>query len=243
MTRLPNQSLILECLNRGTITVEGQFMWGTNYTFLCQVEYQDCCHQAVYKPVRGERPLWDFPSETLSGREVAAYLVSQAGGWDLVPPTVFRQEGPAGSGSLQFYIEHDPEYHYYNFTPADKARLRPVALIDAVINNTDRKGGHILKDPQGALWLIDHGVCFHAEPKLRTVVWDFAEEPFTPEEIEQLRSLQSRLEDKAPLRAELHNYLSTREIQALNARIDNLLTAGVFPQPASDRYALPWPPV
>lgn len=243
MVALPNLSLILECLTQGTITVEGQFMWGSNYTFLCQVENQDCRVQAVYKPVRGERPLWDFPSETLSGREVAAFLVSHAGGWDLVPPTVFRSEGPTGPGSLQYYIEHDPEYHYFNFTPEDKARLRPVALFDAVINNTDRKGGHILKDPDDNLWLIDHGVCFHAEPKLRTVIWDFAELPLTPEETSQLEALNAKLEKGCPLRSELGNFLSAREIQALAARIEQLLGAGVFPQPDSDRYALPWPPV
>jgi uncharacterized repeat protein (TIGR03843 family) len=243
MVPLPDQSLILECLNRGTITIEGQFMWGSNYTFLCQVEDLNCTLQAVYKPVRGERPLWDFPSETLSGREVAAYLVSQAAGWPLVPPTVFRIEAPAGPGSLQLFIEHDPEYHYFNFSDEDKARLRPVALFDAVVNNTDRKGGHILKDSEGALWLIDHGVCFHAEPKLRTVVWDFAEQPFTQEEISQLNDLKLQLAKDAPLHGQLENYLSNREIQALSNRVTQLVHHGAFPLPASDRYAMPWPPV
>jgi uncharacterized repeat protein (TIGR03843 family) len=243
MVQLPEQPLILECLNRGAITVEGQFMWGSNYTFFCQVEYQQQKFKAVYKPVRGERPLWDFPSETLSGREVAAYLVSQAGGWHLVPPTVYRTEGPAGPGSLQYFIEHDPEYHYFNFSSEDKARLRPVALFDAVVNNTDRKGGHILKDPDGNLWLIDHGVCFHAEPKLRTVVWDFAEQPFTSEEINLLKTFDHRLEKGTLLRSELETYLSNREIQALSARIARLLREGAFPQQAADRYAIPWPPV
>jgi uncharacterized repeat protein (TIGR03843 family) len=243
MVPLPDQPLILECLNRGTITVEGQFMWGSNYTFLCQSENSECSLKTVYKPVRGERPLWDFPSETLSGREVAAFLVSQAGGWHLVPPTVFRSEAPAGPGSLQLFIEHDPEYHYFNFTAEDKARLRPVALFDAVINNTDRKGGHILKDEEGALWLIDHGVCFHAEPKLRTVIWDFAELPFTEEEISQLSDLRLQLAKAAPLHGQLENYLSNREIQALSNRVGRLLGNGAFPLPASDRNAMPWPPV
>jgi hypothetical protein len=243
MSPLPDQSLILECLNKGTITVEGQFMWGSNYTFLCQVEHQQQEIKAVYKPVRGERPLWDFPSETLSGREVAAYLVSQAGGWNLVPPTVFRSEAPAGPGSLQYYIEHDPEYHYFNFSPEDIARLRPVALFDVIINNTDRKGGHILKDGDENLWLIDHGVCFHAEPKLRTVVWDFATQPLSPQEIDQLKAFAQRLERGTLLRSELENYLLNREIQALSARTNSLLHSGEFPQPSSDRYATPWPPV
>jgi uncharacterized repeat protein (TIGR03843 family) len=243
MAPLPNQTQIMECLNLGTITVEGQFMWGSNYTFLCQVDYQDSRQQAVYKPVRGERPLWDFPSETLSGREVAAFLVSQAGGWNFVPPTVYRQEAPAGPGSLQYYIEHDPEYHYFNFFPEDKARLRPVALYDVVINNTDRKGGHILKAPDDKLWLIDHGVCFHTEPKLRTVIWDFAEQPLNPDEARQLQSLKESLKQDTSLHKELSNYLSPREIQAMCARIVTLLEKKVFPAPTSDRYALPWPPV
>jgi uncharacterized repeat protein (TIGR03843 family) len=243
MPPLANQSLILECLQLGTITVEGQFMWGSNYTFLCQVEYLESSIQAVYKPVRGERPLWDFPSETLSGREVAAFLISQAGGWDFVPSTVYRQEAPAGPGSLQYHIEHDPEYHYFNFTPEDKARLRPIALYDAVINNTDRKGGHILKDPDDKLWLIDHGVCFHAEPKLRTVIWDFAGQPLSPEAVEQLQHLKSKLSPGASLRTDLDNYLSLREIQAMCARIDLLLETKTYPMPTSERYAIPWPPV
>jgi uncharacterized repeat protein (TIGR03843 family) len=243
MVPLPNQTQIMECLNLGTISVEGQFMWGSNYTFLCQVEYQDFSLQAVYKPVRGERPLWDFPSETLSGREVVAFLVSQAGGWDFVPPTVYRHEALAGPGSVQYYIKHDPEYHYFNFSPEDKARLRPVALFDAVINNTDRKGGHILKDPDDKLWLIDHGVCFHTEPKLRTVIWDFAEQPLKSEEINQLQALKEKLEQGTSLYKKLSNYLSPREIQAMCARIVGLLESIIFPAPTSDRYALPWPPV
>jgi uncharacterized repeat protein (TIGR03843 family) len=243
MAPLPNQTQIINCLNMGTISVEGQFMWGSNYTFLCQVEYQDSSQQAVYKPVRGERPLWDFPSETLSGREVAAFLVSQAGGWDFVPPTVYRHEAPTGPGSLQYYIEHNPEYHYFNFSPEDKARLRPVALFDAVINNTDRKGGHILKDPEEKLWLIDHGVCFHAEPKLRTVIWDFAEQPLNPDESRQLQAIKEKLEQGTSLYKELSNYLSPREIQAMCTRIVRLLETKIFPAPTSNRYALPWPPV
>jgi len=163
-------------LEQGTITVRGEFLWGSNYTFLVEIKHQDVEVSGVYKPNKGERPLWDFPTATLSRREVAAYLVSQALGWDLVPPTVYREKGPLGSGSLQLYIEHDPEYHYFNFTEQDRQRLRPVVLFDLLINNADRKGSHILKDNEERLWLIDHGVCFHVEDKLRTVVWDFVGE-------------------------------------------------------------------
>ncbi len=132
----------------------------------------------MYKPTRGERPLWDFPPASLAGREVAAYLVSEALGWRLVPPTIYRKKGPLGPGSLQAFVEHDPEYHYFTFNESDRQRLRPVALFDLLINNADRKGSHVLLDEQDHMWLIDHGVCFHVEDKIRTVIWDFAGEPF-----------------------------------------------------------------
>jgi streptogramin lyase len=119
----------------------------------------------------------DFPRASLARREVAAYLVSEALGWRLVPPTVYRKDGPIGSGSLQLFIEHDPGYHYFTFSDADRQRLHPVAIFDLLINNADRKGSHLLLDPDGHLWLIDHGLCFHREDKLRTVIWDFAGEP------------------------------------------------------------------
>ncbi len=243
MSDAQDQVRLLEILQNGEMTVSGQFMWGSNYTFLCTVAYQGESLQAVYKPVRGERPLWDFPSDTLSGREVAAYLLSEAGGWQMVPPTVYRQEAPAGPGSLQLFIEHDPEYHYFNFIPADKARLRPVALFDIVANNTDRKGGHILIDPQGKVWLIDHGICFHSEPKLRTVVWDFAGQPLTAEEDAQLAGLSAALGEAGVLRAKLGDYLTRREIHAMLRRIQALRQAGIFPVPEPGHYVIPWPPV
>ena len=172
---------ILTALQSGKILVKGEFLWGSNYTFLAQIEHAGENLAGVYKPTRGERPLWDFPVATLARREVAAYLVSEALGWRLVPPTVYRRDGPAGPGSLQLYVEHDPEYHYFNFSQEDIQRLRPVALFDLLINNADRKGSHILVDQDRHLWLIDHGICFHEEDKLRTVIWDFAGEPFPDE--------------------------------------------------------------
>jgi uncharacterized repeat protein (TIGR03843 family) len=243
MDILKDQNSFLTHLSQGVIEVSGQFMWGSNYTFLCSITHQNQTAKAVYKPIRGERPLWDFPSETLAGREVAAYIVSEVGGWQMVPPTIYRQDAPAGPGSLQLFIEHDPEYHYFNFNPVDKARTRPVALFDAVANNTDRKGGHILVGPDGHLWLIDHGVCFHAQPKLRTVIWDFAGLPLTNEERAQLENVKTTLSPDSKLREDLNEYLSNREIQAIIDRIDNLLEAGVFPHPVDGRYSMPWPPV
>ncbi|MFN2146155.1 MAG: SCO1664 family protein [Anaerolineales bacterium] len=242
MSLLPVARLI-EVLSRGEIAVTGQFMWGSNYTFFCNISLEETELKAVYKPVRGERPLWDFPSESLSGREVAAYLVSELGGWGMVPPTVFRQEAPAGAGSVQLFVEHDPEYHFLNFSPEDRQRARPVALFDVVVNNTDRKAGHVLIDEAGKLWLIDHGVCFHVQPKLRTVIWDFAGQPLTAAEQEQLMALRAGLAPEAELYRQLGDYLSRHEIQAMAGRIDKLLSAGEFPYPSEDWPSTPWPPV
>ena len=235
--------LILECLQQGEILVEGRFMWGSNYTFLCQITYGEHTFKGVYKPTRGERPLWDFPTETLAGREVAAYLVSEAGGWHFVPPTVYRQDGPSGPGSLQFFVDHDPNHHYFNFSPQEKERLRPTALFDAVINNTDRKGGHVIMDAEENIWLIDHGVCFHAQPKLRTVIWDFAGQPIPPELQEQIRTLKEQLTAGKAAHDQLAAYLTPREIHAMNLRIDELLQSGNFPQPTEEHFSHPWPPV
>ena len=165
---------ILTTLEQGKVDVKGRFLWGSNYTFLVDVTKGKVAIAAVYKPSRGERPLWDFPRGTLAAREVAAYLTSQALGWNLVPPTVLREEGPAGPGSLQLYVDADVEHHYFTFSEDEKQELRHVALFDVLINNADRKGGHVLMSPDGHIWSIDHGVCFHQDNKLRTVIWDFA---------------------------------------------------------------------
>ncbi|HKJ28484.1 MAG TPA: SCO1664 family protein [Anaerolineales bacterium] len=243
MAILEDQATILAHLSQGEIEVSGQFMWGSNYTFLCSISYQDETIQAVYKPTRGERPLWDFPNETLAGREVAAYLISQAGGWEMVPPTVYREDAPAGPGSLQLFIEHDPDYHFLNFSADDKARTRAVALFDAVANNTDRKAGHVLVGEDHHLWLIDHGVCFHTHPKLRTVIWDFAGQPLTEAEQTQLSELRTALASNSKLLEDLNEYLSHREILAVIRRIDQLLESGCFPYPDENRPHMPWPPV
>ena len=218
-------------------------MWGSNYTLLATVEHGGELLKAVYKPTQGERPLWDFPGESLAGREVAAYLVSEALGWGLVPPTVFREDGPAGPGSLQLFIEHDPEYHYFNFTPADRQRLRPVALFDILINNTDRKGGHVLIDPEDKLWLIDHGICFHASPKLRTVIWDFAGETIPENLCKDLAAFNTNLAGGSEPGPSLRAYLSGRELRALAMRAGELVASGRFPNPRENARAYPWPPV
>lgn len=235
--------LIYEYLLKGDFEIEGQFMWGSNYTFLSELSYQDQKFKTVYKPVGGERPLWDFPSETLARREVAAYLVSEAGSWHFVPPTVFRQEGPNGPGSLQFFIDHDPEYHYFTFSSEDKQRLSQIALFDAVINNTDRKGGHVIMDDKNYIWSIDHGVCFHAQPKLRSVIWDFAGNELSNEDCQKLTDLRNKLKPEESLHKNLGEYLSEEELVAMVSRIDELLTLKIFPNPSQDRHSYPWPPV
>jgi uncharacterized repeat protein (TIGR03843 family) len=237
---MPDSDPILSALSSGTIELKGQFVWGSNFTFLVQVTQGDETRPAVYKPARGERPLWDFPEGTLAQREVAAYVVSRALGWDLVPPTVLRPDGPAGAGSLQLFVDADPERHYFTFTEAEKQRLRPVAVFDLLINNADRKGGHVLLGERDHLWLIDHGVCFHAEDKLRTVIWDFVGEPIPRELLAALRRLRQALLDDNALRTELGGLLAAEEVEALQARADRLLRLKRFPPPGADR-PYPWP--
>ena len=236
------KELVLEALREGALRLEGQFVYGSNYTFMVECRYKENTLKAVYKPVRGEQPLWDFPDQTLAQREVAAYLVSDALGWDLVPPTVFRtRESLMGPGSIQLYIEHVPEYYYFNFSEEDKQLLPQVMLFDLLINNADRKGGHLLVDPDGKLWLIDHGLCFHVEDKLRTVVWDHSGEPISEELLADLRSFITQLNPGQPLSKSLTFFLLPEEIQALQDRALRLAEEGTFPLPPEDRRAYPWP--
>jgi uncharacterized repeat protein (TIGR03843 family) len=195
---------------------------------------------AIYKPERGERPLWDFPYGSLSDREVAAYIISQALGWSLVPPTVKREDAPAGPGSLQFYVETDPDIHYFTFSDQQKQRLRPTALFDVIINNADRKSGHILIDEDDHLWLIDHGVCFHEEPKLRTVVWDFVGEDIPEGLLHSIKGLESDLSPGSDLFKNLCTCLAESEIGALKKRSSRILEDPIFQPPGPDR-PYPWP--
>ena len=234
---------VLDVLQKGEITLEGEFMWGSNYTFLVNVKISDHALRAVYKPTRGERPLWDFPVATLARREKAAYLVSEALGWKFVPPTVYRSRGPLGSGSLQLFIEHDSQYHYFNFNPTDRQRLRSVALFDLLINNADRKGSHILLDPQNHLWLIDHGICFHREDKLRTVIWDFAGETLPTDLSAALRQFHQTLLSGEGCTFALKRCLTPSEIAALLTRAERLLHSNCFPEPDPSRRTYPWPPL
>ncbi|MFN3308336.1 MAG: SCO1664 family protein [Anaerolineales bacterium] len=242
MSSLDHKAL-LKVLKSGNLQLEGEFVWGSNSTFYVTINSDGQIWRAVYKPLRGERPLWDFPPRTLAKREVAAYLVSQALGWELVPPTVFREEAPFGAGSIQLYIEHDPDYHFFAFTQRDRQRLRPVVAFDLVVNNADRKAGHVLVDKDRHIWCIDHGICFHVEEKLRTVLWDFAAEPIPAELVNDLRRVREEIEAETDWVKQLQSYLSMAEIVALQRRIEAILREPFFPSPPEDRRPFPWPPI
>jgi uncharacterized repeat protein (TIGR03843 family) len=228
-------------LEHGEIELKGQFTLGSNYTFFVTVRHDGREMQAVYKPRRGEQILWDFPEASLAGREVAAYLVSEALGFCFVPITILR-DGPFGHGSLQQYIEHNPNQHYFTLQSADRPRLREVALFDLLVNNADRKGGHILLQKRTRkLYLIDHGLCFHSEDKLRTVIWDFAGEAMPAGLVASLKRFKSVLH--LGLSLALQPYLTTQELDALAARTEALLANPVFPQPPDDRRSFPYPPL
>ncbi len=163
---MPHQSElpILTALKRGEIILQGQFPRGSNYAFLGWVKHEGIHLPIVYKPIRGELPLWDFPAHTLAKRETATYVVNRHLNWELVPPTVFRKKNlPAGPGSLQLFIDHDPNINYFTLDENHRQKLKDVVLLDLMINNADRKGGHILLDSQDHIWLIDHGLCFHTD--------------------------------------------------------------------------------
>lgn len=232
----------LDLLTHGDIDVQGLLPWSSNYTFLVIVSHQDLQVPAVYKPCKGERPLWDFPTGTLANREVAAHVVSQALNWILVPPTVLR-DGPHGPGMVQFYIHSDPDEHYFTFSKQFPDQFRKIALFDAIINNADRKAGHCLRDEHDHIWAIDHGVSFHEEPKLRTVIWEFAGQAIPAELQRDLGAFRERLSTRSdPHTKALSKLLARDEIVALRRRAGRLLSQGRFPKPGSNRH-IPWPPV
>ena len=221
----------------GSYEIKGQFTFGSNYTFLVDVQHEGKDYSAVYKPLRGEQPLWDFPENTLAGREVAAYLVSEALGFHIVPFTTLRDDGPYGAGSLQQYIDYDPEYHYFSFSEEDRQLLKPVVLFDLLCNNADRKGSHVFfeKDTHH-LYAIDHGICFHEDDKLRTVLWDFSGQKIPQDLLAPLSGIKTLLPSLEP-------YLSPRELSAFCARADSIFKRGTFPRQPRDRRAMPWPPL
>lgn len=238
-----SRSGILDALRSGEVTLTAQFTRGSNASFLAVVHHNGMEVDVVYKPVRGENPLWDFPVRTLAKRETAAYVFSEWLGWDLVPPTLFRKDGPLGAGSLQLFISHDPRKNYFTLNEQEIQTLKTTALFDLVINNADRKGSHLVYDSSGRLWLIDHGLCFNAEPKLRTVIWNFAGEPLPFAQGRALDLARQSLNRGSELFTLLHAYLSIAELNALQQRIRHLLDHGIFPSPPPDRRSFPYPPL
>lgn len=232
-------------LTEGEVVLEGQFVHGSNDTFLARVEVDGAgpSLHVVYKPRRGEQPLWDFPTGTLARREVAAYALSEALGWSLAPPTVLRR-GPMGSGMVQLFIPHDPALHFMALPAPDPAIVHRLATFDVVANNADRKSGHVLSDPEGRLWAIDHGLTFHTEPKLRTVIWEAAGERLAAAVAADLRRVAAALADRhSDVRRTLLALLTADEVGATVHRAKALLKAGRLPAPDPNVRYLPWPPV
>ena len=261
---------IRERLAHDDLEVDGQLVSASNTTWRCSLGDSLKC---VYKPQQGERPLWDFPDGTLSGREVAAHLLDRMLGYDLVPPTIWREDGPAGPGMCQLWVTEDPTQRLVDVVPTDRIppgwhhvlnaedgsgrpvalvhaedeRLRHMALLDAVINNGDRKGGHVITDDAGGVWAIDHGVSLASEPKLRTVLWGWAGEPIHDADLTRLDQLFAILEGASPNAeaaasvVELAAFVNALELAALRSRVRALTETGRYPFPNDEWPAIPWP--
>jgi hypothetical protein len=234
----------IDLLREGELEIVGRLVVSSNNAMVGTVSLAGAGSDpllapCVYKPVAGERPLWDFPDGTLAAREAAAYVLSQAGGWSIVPPTVIR-DGPFGEGMVQLWVAPDRSLDAVAMVVEGDERLRPIALFDAVANNADRKIGHLLPMGDGHVFGVDHGICFHAEPKLRTVLWQWRGTPLAEPELATLRRLRADLD--GGLGRDLGRLLAPAEIRALGARLHRLIVDGCFPHPDPDRPAIPWPP-
>jgi uncharacterized repeat protein (TIGR03843 family) len=261
---LPTDPAALPLLHHGHIDVAGRILDASNATLLCRVHCDGVSTDCVYKPIRGERPLWDFPNGTLAGREVASWLLSEATGWSLVPPTVLRP-GPLGPGMVQLWIDAQDKPGLVDVVPvdavpqgwrtvlrahdrygdpvllvhADTEGLRRLAVLDVLINNADRKGGHVLAGVDGAVYGVDHGLCLHREDKLRTVLWGFLGQPLPVAVLDVLRRVRSELD--GALGAALTEHVTRAEVRAVRDRIDRLLATETFPAPNGNWPAIPWP--
>ncbi len=229
----------LELLRTGGMAIEGRLVDASNTTLYCSLSGDGVTAACVYKPVRGERPLWDFPDGTLAEREVAAYVVSQALGWNVVPPTVLR-DGPLGEGMVQLWMDGDEAVDLTRLIRDDLPPLRRMVLFDAIVNNADRKGGHLIPMAGGHVYGVDHGVSFHQQDKLRTVLWSFAGDPLSDDAVDALSEFRARMEGE--LDGVLCALLTRREVAAVRRRVDRLLTGRRYPEPSGDWPAIPWPP-
>jgi hypothetical protein len=232
---------IAEVLTGGDLEVVGRMRFSSNATFLVEARAGEVMIPAVYKPRRGERPLWDFPDGTLCNREAAAYELSRGLGWGIVPVTVLRPDGPLGAGAVQRFVDHDPDEHYFTLLEAHEDRFRQFAVFDVLANNTDRKGGHCLHDRVNDVIVgIDHGLTFHPHWKLRTVIWDFAGEAVPPGLADDVCRVVAELDDGPAGRA-LSALLAPDELAALGMRAAELVSEGRFPEPEPGYHAVPWP--
>jgi uncharacterized repeat protein (TIGR03843 family) len=232
---------VADVLAHGDLEVAGRLRYSSNGAFLVEATADGVEIGAVYKPRRGERPLWDFPDGTLCQREVAAYEVSHALGWGIVPVTVMRDDGPLGTGALQRFVDHDPEEHYFTLLEDHLDRFRQFAVLDVLMNNTDRKGGHCLRDRVNDIVIgIDHGLTFHPAWKLRTVIWDFAGEPLPPDLADDVCRVVADA-DTGELGDRLAMLLSPPELAAFSMRATDLVRDGRFPDPDPGYHSVPWP--
>jgi len=234
----------LELLREGRLDVLGRLVGASNVTLIGRISLHEAGQEhrleatCVYKPIRGEAPLWDFPDGTLAYREVAAYVVSEASGWSIVPPTVMR-DGPFGPGMVQLWMDVDEAVDVVELIRRPDPGLRPMAIFDAVVNNADRKAGHLLPMPGGHVHGVDHGVCFSIDPKLRTILWGWMDRKLRSVELDVLRRLRQELD--GALGASLGRLLAADEVAATAGRIDDLIAGGRFPRPSPDWPAVPWP--
>jgi hypothetical protein len=229
----------LRLLRDGELEVEGRLVDASNATLYCISTYEGVSAACVYKPVAGERPLWDFPDGTLAGRELGAYLVSAATDWDIVPPTVMR-DGPYGMGMCQLWIDVEPTVDLAELARSSIEPLRRMAVFDAVINNADRKGGHLLPVPDGHVYGVDHGICFSVEDKLRTLLWGWQGQRLTEEAMDMLHVVKAQL--AGSLGRSLCELLTPDEVWATERRIERLLATKRHPKPSGDWPPVPWPP-
>ncbi len=228
----------VDLLTTGEIEVQGRLVDASNATLFVSIRSGEEEMKAIYKPVAGERPLWDFPDGNLAQRERAAYLISELMNIHCVPLTILR-DGPFGIGMVQEWIDIDESIDLEDFFRLDDPRLRAVALFDAVINNTDRKIGHLIPDSDGHLYVCDHGVTFHEDDKLRTVLWQWAGQALSDSEIHTLQTLLQSIRIDCP---ELRDLITEIEFEALTARIERLISERKFPEPHEDWPHIPWPP-